>query len=402
MSNQITLSPAHAQLAQMLDELALQSKECAQLSCTYTKVITSATCIHALKQALTHKAMEPIMDLQGSRLGFKTDRDTYHGEQRGYNVDTVRDVVVEACMHGLMPIGNQFNIIASNMYVTKEGLTYLLSNMQGLSRLKIKIQVGETIEKITKAKTKEGKPYDRVDRDANVQAAISCVYLGEQVDETLDLVIRVNAMMGHDAIIGKAERKAKAWLYNYLTGSGLGEGDADDVAPVAEMRDVTPTRETRSSSSSDRVRAARSTPVRGGLRGGAPAQAVDIKPEPVAQATPVPAPAAPVTQPAPAKAAAPALDLAQAAEPEEHYTLVTEDMKLFINELRIAYQNGNKNATTIKVRDWIAQLLNNQDLKMPIEGMAWQFAIEQILNNHAAQFDAQFGTSFSGVKGGVA
>ncbi len=329
--------------------------------------------------------MHPIMDLQGSRLGFKTDMDS----KGGYKLHVVRDAVVEACMHGLMPVGNHFNIIASNMYVTKEGLTYLLAKMAGLSRLKIKIKVGEITEKITKAKTKEGKTYDRVDRDADVQAVISCVYLEEKIEETLDLVIRVNAMMGHDAIIGKAERKAKAWLHNYLTGSGLGEGDADDAAPVAEMRDVTPARD--DSSAAPRAAAMRAARARGGLRGAAPVQ-------PVAP-TPAPAPSLKsesVDTPAPVPAAAPSVGApALNLDSAQDDISVTSDMQMLVKELEFAKKMGNSKATPYNVCNWMKKYLNMPDLDMPVRGMLWQPAINLTIANHAKEFDTVFGTTLS-------
>lgn len=35
--------------------------------------------------------------------------------------------------------------------------------------------------------------------------------------------------MGTDAVIGKATRKARAWLFSKLTGMEVGEGDVQDI-----------------------------------------------------------------------------------------------------------------------------------------------------------------------------
>jgi hypothetical protein len=45
--------------------------------------------------------------------------------------------------------------------------------------------------------------------------------------------------MGADAIIGKASRKARAWLYATVTGMEVGDGDADDavVIPADEVKE---------------------------------------------------------------------------------------------------------------------------------------------------------------------
>lgn len=50
-----------------------------------------------------------------------------------------------------------------------------------------------------------------------------------------DIPVRVNAGMGADAILGKATRKASAWLYNELTHAGIADGDAEGDAPCARL-----------------------------------------------------------------------------------------------------------------------------------------------------------------------
>jgi hypothetical protein len=45
-------------------------------------------------------------------------------------VDVVRNCIIDGAANGLLPTGNQFNIIAGNMYPTKEGYTALLSKLK--------------------------------------------------------------------------------------------------------------------------------------------------------------------------------------------------------------------------------------------------------------------------------
>jgi hypothetical protein len=45
----------------------------------------------------------------------------------------------------------------------------------------------------------------------------------------LDIPVKVNNGMGTDAVIGKASRKARHWLFCTLTGSEMPEGDVTDV-----------------------------------------------------------------------------------------------------------------------------------------------------------------------------
>src|SRR5699024_8865903 len=64
--------------------------------------------IGTIKQLLTKDFMEPVMEMQGNKLGFKTDKDT----KGGYPMPIVRNCLIEAVLSGVQPVGNQFNIIA--------------------------------------------------------------------------------------------------------------------------------------------------------------------------------------------------------------------------------------------------------------------------------------------------
>lgn len=159
-----------------------------------------------LKQLLTPEYMKPIMELQGSKLGFKTDK--------VYPEKIVKDCLIEAVLTGLQPHGNQFNIIAGNMYPTKEGLGYLLANFNGLS-----YKIISELPRINSTNTSAAIVM-------NIKWKISG---SEAQEEKLELPIKMNAYMGTDAVIGKATRKARAWLYSTITGSEISDGDIDDL-----------------------------------------------------------------------------------------------------------------------------------------------------------------------------
>lgn len=169
----------------------------------FQKAFLIAEATSKLKQLLTPQYMKPIMELQGNKLGFKSDK--------VYPEGVVRDCLIEAVLTGLQPVGNHFNIIAGNMYPTKEGLGYLLSNFKGLS-----YQIIPDLPRIKETSA------------AIVMNVKWSMNGGEKQEEKLDIPIKVNKFMGTDAIIGKATRKARAWLYSTLTGSEISEGDATD------------------------------------------------------------------------------------------------------------------------------------------------------------------------------
>lgn len=175
-----------------------------------------ANAITKLQTLLTPEYMKPIMALQGSRLGFKTDKDN----NGGYLEKEVKNCLIEAVLMGLQPHGNQFNIIAGNMYPTKEGLGYMLENYEGLSY--------EIIPELPRINS------------TNTSAAIAMNIVwaidgGSKHKRTIEIPVKMNQRMGTDAVIGKATRKARAWLYSTITGSEISEGDVSDLDSAAHL-----------------------------------------------------------------------------------------------------------------------------------------------------------------------
>lgn len=175
----------------------------------FQKAFMISSAINELKTLLTPEYMKPIMQLQGNRLGFKTDKDN----AGGYPEAAVKNCLIEAVLTGVQPFGNQFNIIAGNCYITKEGFGYLLSNLKGLS-----YEIIPQLPRINNEKT-----------SAAIIMKISYTMNGGQKNtHEIDIPVKMNAMMGTDAVIGKATRKARAWLYNTITGSEVADGDIAD------------------------------------------------------------------------------------------------------------------------------------------------------------------------------
>lgn len=250
--NKLVLSKAERaeQLAGNLDLLSSQIQEAWLMEGNFSRTIAYGMAVAEMREALTPGVMQSIMKLKGSKLGFRTDENA----QNVYPADLVRDCVIDAVTLGLQCVGNQFNIIGGNMYVTKEGFSYLLRKLSAegkLREMKFIYHPAEITESSTQGKRKDGSPYQKIEREGKVQVDVSCVWNGKPVAEQLEFIVRVNAGMSQDAVLGKAERKAKAWLYNYLTDQSIGDGsaDADELlwrdkeSEVPVMRDVTPKKE---------------------------------------------------------------------------------------------------------------------------------------------------------------
>lgn len=200
------------EIAKRLNENVLSVLTSEQLI-GFEKAYLIADAVGKLKTLLTPEYMKPIMQLQGSRLGFKTDKD----KEGGYPESVVRDCLIDAVLSGVQPFGNQFNIIAGNMYITKEGFGYLLNNMKGLSN-----EISFALPRIGSDKT-----------SAAVVAKISWSFNGgEKKEREIDFPIKMNSYMGTDAVLGKATRKARAWLFNTINGTEFGDGDVTDSEAI--------------------------------------------------------------------------------------------------------------------------------------------------------------------------
>lgn len=172
----------------------------------FDRAFGMANAIQQMKDLLTQEVMKPIMALQGSQLGFKTDKD----KNGGYDLETVKGCMITATLMGVMPVGNQFNIIAGNTYITKEGFEFLLKNIQGLD-----YTVTHDLPRIQGDK-------------AALNMTIEWTYKGVSGKQTIEFPIKTNAYMGADGVIGKGKRKAYAWLYSRVTGVSYTDGDVDD------------------------------------------------------------------------------------------------------------------------------------------------------------------------------
>ena len=173
----------------------------------FQKAFVTASAIQELQALLTAEYMAPIMALQGTKLGFRTDKD----REGGYPENVVKRCLIEAVLQGFEVVGNQFNIIAGNCYGTKEGYGYLLSKLEGLW-----YQITPNLPRIK-------------DQSGAVVMVIEYKYQGVSGEKDLNVPVKVNASMGTDAVIGKATRKARHWLYTTLTGTEMPEGDVTDI-----------------------------------------------------------------------------------------------------------------------------------------------------------------------------
>jgi hypothetical protein len=200
-------------LDQVADEFALS--RIAGLS-SFRKTFMLAAGVQRLRQLITPEIMGPIMELQGTSLGFRTDKD----KTGGYPMETVKEVAIEAILRGALMVGNEVNIIADRLYLTKEHFARVVREYPGLTDLKISLGV---------PKTQTG--------GAIVTGSAAWKFNGKADTLSREIPVRVNAGMGCDAILGKATRKLLASIFGQLTGSQYSEndGEVEDVIDVPAM-----------------------------------------------------------------------------------------------------------------------------------------------------------------------
>lgn len=228
-----------------LDEIA---SSCA-LSATagenpFSQALTMARSIQSLREELTDPIMEEvIMPLMNTKLGFRTDKDpnrpVWNPQTRtkvapeAYGLAVVRECSIEAFLRGLPSIGNCWNIISGQTYVTKEGFWFLLGKrIGGLTDFKISVGVPKMIRPAGDARNAS----DEEAKGAVVPCSASWKMNGTPDHIEREIPIRVNAMMGADAIMGKAERKILAAAYAQITGTTLGDADATEMPAEPDMR----------------------------------------------------------------------------------------------------------------------------------------------------------------------
>lgn len=158
-----------------------------------------------------------FMPLQGSKLGFVTDKDA----DKGYSVAIVREVVIEALLRGFRPVGNEFNIIAGNFYGAKNGFERIVREWPGLTNLRIDLGVPHLV-----AEKGALVPCEARWRLDGRNMSVECKPPTSDAFDTR-IPVKVNGGMGPDAILGKATRKLYARVYQVLTGCSNDIVDAD-------------------------------------------------------------------------------------------------------------------------------------------------------------------------------
>lgn len=220
MANLATREQLSTQLAQIQTEVNTLSKNNSLVSC-----LSAANAMYLLDQVLTDEVVRTyFIPLMNTRAGFLTDRNpskAKRGQQppTPYGLAEVRSCLKDAILKGLLPVGNQFNIIAGSVYITREGYTFLLSKL-GVKHRIIPCQ----------------KP------DVNGCAVYSVrieaeTAQGERISYTNEVTLK-RGQYDSDALLqGKAYARSVKSLWTYVSGLDSGDVAEDDCVGERVIED---------------------------------------------------------------------------------------------------------------------------------------------------------------------
>lgn len=185
---------------------------------SFQRAFQLARGVSQLRELITPEMMRDIMALQNTQLGFKTDK------QDGYEMAVVKECLIQARLMGAYPVGNEFNIISAQTYLTKNFFIRTLREFPGLTDLRRNFGVPKLVSE-TGAIVAVGATWKLDGRSDSISDR--------------EIPIRVNKGMGPDAILGKAHRKLDAMIYSQITGTEMTDGEADEDTAAARAKNVT-------------------------------------------------------------------------------------------------------------------------------------------------------------------
>lgn len=189
----------------------------------FEKAIRIGTAVDQLRKSVFPEWQKILMSLQGTHLGFRTDKDA----GGGYEPKVLIDCWIEATLKGARTTGNEFNIISGRAYLTKEfyqravrELVTIINDVAGVPMVKD----GKTLVRYL-LHWKDG---------AHEQMLLDAEGKPGRI-----FVVKVNSGMGDDAVIGKATRKAFKAAFELITGRTFEYDEPPDSAPSPSTRRMT-------------------------------------------------------------------------------------------------------------------------------------------------------------------
>lgn len=217
------------QAAKRLDQLSVEAVGLggAGLAEGFSTAIKMARVVRELQECI-RPVIGELMPLMNTAMGFKTDKDPSkpsrqkdgsYATPKPYTEDQIIPVIAESIIHGVRIMGNQFNVITGNCYITKEGFAQKLSDLKDFHNFEedFLFDKNQDFESI---------------RTCVVKYSAKWEYKGKPGELIRYIPVRLNVGMGPDAAIGKAERKGRKGVWQRVTNMWVPDGDAGEFETV--------------------------------------------------------------------------------------------------------------------------------------------------------------------------
>ena len=213
---------------QRIDEIrSKHSLASVDVSSAMAATFALAQGVMELEDAITDDMMIPIMKLKNKGFGFKTDeRDgSDRRKEIKYTVAQVKQCLIEAMLWGLLPMNNEFNILAGGMYIAKNGIVRITRQYKGVEDVKDVIAI-------------------RQQNDKGATAAYKITWRQKGQDEAVEGIVAIKAdkWTTADAVLGKATRKAFKRAYdrmaNIANKIAPADGEVEEGPIGGERRDA--------------------------------------------------------------------------------------------------------------------------------------------------------------------
>ncbi len=209
--------------------------------------LKTAMAMGLIEASLTDEIMQQwIMPLYGKSTGFLADRPAKprknkrltEEEMRPYALPIVRTAVISHMAKGGLLTGNELNILAQRDYQTKAFFFRRLDEILGAGKWRL---VHELPRMIKEQKTNSDGGSWQAIVGSIAKTTVTWTAGGQDYHQELEFAIKADGYSSSEQILGKADRKAAAWLFQRVTGLHVIDGDVQDQEPrVVEGRVVDP------------------------------------------------------------------------------------------------------------------------------------------------------------------
>ena len=246
-STRTNLKAYQGLITQTRDEMQQAEAEQDELA----KSLILAEGIERAQALMTPQMIQTIRKMEGSPLGYKTDKDHIQNRNGKYTDDQIKTAMIQASMQGLRFSGGEMMVMSGSCYACRPGLERLVKSHPGVANLEVvpsrpmfaKLPTGNIDEstkcvgfvvrfKFNERWREPQHPAEWVDMEI-LRDIVRDAENRPVRDERIP--VRVNKGQGDDAVLGKAYRKIYKIIWETITGERV---QTIDDAPDADVVDV--------------------------------------------------------------------------------------------------------------------------------------------------------------------